>query len=101
VFLAEPLVLVYMFPPWLSATCIYNTFVNILRADIKIIERVRSKYKVAKYNINTDIPSLTARILVIISPSSLVLSKASRLLLYPSIYLLRVLASIVIILIFF
>jgi hypothetical protein len=97
--LAEPLALVYVFPPWLSATCAYDTFVDMLRANIEVIERVRSEYKVAKRDINTDTPSLTARISVIISPSSLVSSKASGSLLYPSVYSSRVLASIVIILV--
>jgi hypothetical protein len=99
--LAEPLTLVYVFPPWLSATCAYNAFVDTLYADIEVVERVRSKYKVAKRNINTDAPSLTTRISVTISPNSLVLSKASRLLLYPSVYSSRVLASVTIMLVLF
>jgi hypothetical protein len=101
VFLAEFLAFVYMFLPWLSAICTYNTFVDILYTNIKVIERVRSKYKIVERDININIPSLTARILVIISSNSLVLSKASGLLLYPFIYLSRVFASITIMLVFF
>jgi hypothetical protein len=90
-----------VFPSWLLAICAYDTFVDILRADIEVVERVRSEYKVAKRDISTNTPSLTARILVIISPSSLVLSKASGSLLYPSVYSSRVLVSIIIILVLF
>ena len=82
-------------------TCTYDIFVNILYVNIEVIEHIRSKYKIAERDIGIDIPSLTARILVIISPSSLVLSKASGLFLYPSVYLSRVLASITIILVLF
>jgi hypothetical protein len=99
--LAEPLAPVCMFPPWLSATCAYNTFVDTLRVDIKVVERVRSKYRVVKRDININTPSLTARISVTISPSSLVLSKASGSLLYPSVYSSRVLASAAIMLVLF
>jgi hypothetical protein len=99
-FLAESPVFVYVFFPWFSATCIYDTFVDILYINIEIIEYIKSEYKVIEYNININIPSLTARILVIILSSSLVLSKASGLLLYPSIYSSMVLASIVIMLVF-
>jgi hypothetical protein len=101
VFLAEPLVFAYEFPPWFSATYAYDVFIDILHADIKVIERVRSEYKIAEHDIGINTPSLTARILVIILPNSLVLSKASGLFLYPSIYLSKVLASITIILVFF
>jgi hypothetical protein len=101
VFLAEPLAPVCIFPLWFSATCVYDIFVNTLHANIKVIKRVKSKYKVAKHDIGIDTPSLTTRISVIISPSSLVSSKASGSLLYPSIYLSRVLASITIILVLF
>jgi hypothetical protein len=100
VFLAEPLAFVCMLFPWFSATYAYNTFVYILRVNIKVVERIRSEYRVAEYNISIYIPSLTARISMIISSSSLVLSKASGPLLYPFIYLSRVLASITIILVF-
>jgi hypothetical protein len=48
IFLAELLVLVCMFPPWFSAICAYNIFVYILRVNIKVIERVRSEYRVAE-----------------------------------------------------
>jgi hypothetical protein len=82
-----------------SAIYTYNAFVDILRANIEVIERIKSKYKVAERDININIPSLTARILVIILSSFLVLSKAFRLLLYPFIYLSKVLASVTIILI--
>jgi hypothetical protein len=102
VLLAELLVFVCMFFLWLSATCAYDVFVDILRANIEVIERVRSKYKkVAERDININTPSLTARILVIILPNSLVLSKTSGLFLYPFIYLSTVLASVIIILVFF
>jgi hypothetical protein len=101
VFLAEPLVFVCVFFLWFSATCIYNTFVNILYANIEIIEYIRSEYKVAKHDININTPSLTARILIIILSNSLVSSKTSGSLLYPFIYSSRVLANITIILIFF
>jgi hypothetical protein len=89
-----------MFFSWFLAICAYNIFVDILYINIKVIERIRSKYKIIERDIDINTPSLTARILIIISSSSLVLSKASGLLLYPSIYLSRVLASIVIILVF-
>jgi hypothetical protein len=92
---------VCVFPLWLSAIYAYNTFVDILRANIEVIEYVRSKYKVVKCDIGTDTPSLTARILVIILPNSLVSSKASGSFLYSSIYLSRVLTSVTIILVFF
>jgi hypothetical protein len=101
VFLAEPLASIYMFPPWLSAICAYDIFVDILRANIEIIEYIKSEYKIIKRDVNINIPSLTTRISVIISSSSLVLSKASRSLLYLSIHSLRVLASITIMLVFF
>jgi hypothetical protein len=101
VFLAEPLVLVYMFPPWFSATCAHNTFVDILHADIEVIEYIRSEYRVTERDISINTPSLTARISVTISSSSLVLSKASGSPLYPSVHLSRVLASITIILVLF
>jgi hypothetical protein len=100
-FLAEPLALVCMFPPWLSATCAYNIFVDILRANIEVIERVRSEYRITERDININTPSLTARISVTISPSSLVLFEASGSFLYPSIYLSRVIVNIIIILAFF
>jgi hypothetical protein len=90
-----------VFLPWFSATCAYNIFVDILYANIKVIEYIRSKYRVVEYNISINIPASTARILVIILSSSLVLSKASGSFLYPFIYLSRVLASITIILVFF
>jgi hypothetical protein len=86
---------------WFSATCAYDTFVDILCANIKVVEYIRSEYKIAERNIGIDIPSLTARISVTILPNSLVLSKASGLFLYPFIYLSRVLASITIILVLF
>jgi hypothetical protein len=105
VLLAEPPAPVCVFPPWLSATCAYNTFVDILHAklhaNIEVVERVRSEYRLAECDIGADAPSLTARISVTISPSSLVLSKASGSFLYPSIYSSRVLASITIMLAFF
>jgi hypothetical protein len=101
VFLAEPLAPVCIFLPWFSATCAYDIFVDILYTNIKVIERVKSKYRIAKYDVGINTSSLTARISVIISSSSLVLSKASGLFLYPSIYLSRVLACITIILVFF
>jgi hypothetical protein len=101
VLLAEPLVLICIFPPWFSATCTYDTFVDILRANIEVIERVRSKYKVVERDISTNTPSLTARILITISSSSLVLSKASGSFLYLSIYSSRVLASVTIMLVLF
>jgi hypothetical protein len=90
-----------MFFLWFSATCIYDTFVDILHVNIEVIKHVKSKYKITKRDIGIDISSLTARILVIISPSSLISSKTSGLLLYPSIYLSRVFPSITIILVFF
>jgi hypothetical protein len=99
--LAEPLTPVYVFPPWLSATCAHDVFVDTLYVDIEVVERVRSEYRVVERDINTDTPSLTARILVIILPSSLVSSKASGSLLYPFIHSSRVLASITIMLVFF
>jgi hypothetical protein len=101
VFLAEPLVFVCVFLPWFSVTCAYDTFVDILHANIEVIEYIKSEYKVIERNININVFSLIARISVIISSSSLVLSKASGSLLYPSIYLSRVLTSITIILVFF
>jgi hypothetical protein len=101
VLLAEPLAFVCVFPPWFSATCAYDTFVDTLYTNIEVIEYIRSEYKVAKHNISINISSLTARILIIILSSSLVLSKVSGLFLYLSIYLSRVLASITIILVFF
>jgi hypothetical protein len=101
VFLAEPLALICIFLPWLSATCTYDTFVDILYVNIEVIECVRSEYKVIEYDISTNTPSLTARISITISPSSLVLSKASGSLLYPFIYLSSVLVSITIILVHF
>jgi hypothetical protein len=101
VLLAESLVFVCMFLPWFSATCSYDTFVDILRADIEIIEYIRSEYRVAERDISINTSSLTARILVIILSSSLVLSKVSGLFLYHSIYLSRVLASIAIMLVLF
>jgi hypothetical protein len=99
--LAELLAPVCMFFSWFSATYAYNIFVDILCANIEIIKRVRSEYKIIERNININIPSLTTRISVIILPNSLVLSKASGLFLYPFIYLSRVFASITIILVFF
>jgi hypothetical protein len=101
VLLAESLALVYVFPPWFSATCTHDIFVDILHADIEVIERVRSEYRVIEHDISANTSSLTARISIIISPSSLASSKASGLFLYPSIYSSRVLASITIILVFF
>jgi hypothetical protein len=100
-FLAEFLIFIYMFSLWFSATYTYDIFVNILYVNIEVIEHVRSEYKIIERDININTPSLTARILVIVSFNSLVLFKASRLLLYPFIYLSRVLASIIIILVFF
>jgi hypothetical protein len=94
-------VFICMFLPWFLIICTYDIFVDILRANIKIIEHVRSEYKVVERDISINTPSLTTRILVIILSNSLVLSKASGLLLYPYIYLSRVLASITIILVFF
>jgi hypothetical protein len=99
--LTKLLVFVYMFFLWFSATCAYNTFVDILYINIKINKRVRSKYKIIKRDIDINISSLTARILVTISPNSLVLSKASGSFLYPFIHSSRVLASIIIMLVFF
>jgi hypothetical protein len=90
-----------MFLLWFSATCAYNTFVDILHVNIEVVEYIRSEYKVIERDISINTPSLTARILVTILSSSLVLSKASGLFLYPSVYLSRVLASITIILVFF
>jgi hypothetical protein len=90
-----------MFPLWFSAICAYDIFVDILYINIEIIERIRSEYKIAERDINIDTPSLTARISITISSNSLVSSKASGLFLYPFIYLLRVLASIIIILVLF
>jgi hypothetical protein len=101
VFLAEPLVPVCIFLPWFSAICAHDIFVDILRANIEVIKHIRSEYKIAERDISINTPSLTARISVIILPSSLALSKASGLLLYPFIYLSRVLASITIMLVLF
>jgi general stress protein CsbA len=57
-------VFVCVFLSWFSAICAYNIFVDILYTNIKVIERVRSKYRIAEYNIGINIPSLTIRILV-------------------------------------
>ena len=100
-FLAEPLVPVCIFLPWFSAICAHDIFVDILRANIEVIKHIRSEYKIAERDISINTPSLTTRILVIILSNSLVLSKASGLLLYSSVYSSRVLASVVIILVLF
>jgi hypothetical protein len=99
--LAEPLIFICMFFLQFSAICAYDTFVYILRANIEVIEYIRSKYKVVKRDISINISSLIARISIIILSNSLVLSKASGLFLYSSIYSSRVLISITIILVFF
>jgi hypothetical protein len=99
--LAEPPAPVYVFPPWFSVTCAYYIFVDTLYIDIEVIKYIRCKYKIIEHDININIPSLTTRISIIISSNSLVLSKASGLLLYPSVHSSRVLVSIVIILVFF
>jgi hypothetical protein len=101
IFLAEPLAFICMFLLWFSVICTYNIFVDILRINIEIIKCIRSKYKIINRDIGIDIPSLIARISVIILSNSLVLSKVSRLFLYLFIYLSRVLASITIILVLF
>jgi hypothetical protein len=100
-FLAKPLAFICIFPLWFSAIYAYDIFVDILYVNIKVIERVRSKYKVVERNININTPSLTVRILVTILSSFLVLSKTSGSFLYPFIHLLKVLISVTIILVLF
>jgi hypothetical protein len=43
--LAEPLALICVFLPWLSATYAHDAFVDTLRANIEIVEHVMSEYR--------------------------------------------------------